>query len=154
MSRSRTGLIAMVLTIPTVAVAACGGSTNSSGGSTTSAAGFAASANGICADANRAVKNLPRPTTITQLKSAVDGEVPIIDRASARLKALTPPAGKQAAYQRYLSNIETEVTLTHQLKTDVDGGNITAAGAVAARTKAARDKAHAEASSLGLTKCT
>ena len=85
-------------TLGAMALAGCGGSSGtSSSANAQSGAQFVSQVNRICSDVNAKVGALPAIQTQADLLTTGARELSMSSTALAELKALTPPAGKQAA---------------------------------------------------------
>jgi hypothetical protein len=143
----------LLLLVPVLA-AACGGSKSTTG--TTAAKPrptqqqFVSAANAVCVRSDRAVYKLGR----LSLDPAGWGETAAAARrAVADMKRVTPPAGKDAAFQRLLTEGEKLATGIQQVHDALVKKNYRAARTAQNAATAADTAIHRQAEKLGLTFC-
>lgn len=142
----------LLLLVPALA-AACGGS--KSGSATTAKPRptqkqFVAAANAVCVRSDRAVYRLGR------LSLAPEGwarTAAAARRALADMKKVTPPAGKDAAFQRLLAEGQILATGIQQVHDALVKKNYLAARTAQNSATKADTAIHLQAQKLGLTFC-
>jgi hypothetical protein len=115
----------LVVASLTIGLAACGGSsktastTTSAGGPTLAKAALTAQADSICATAQAASAAVPAPASYADAKVAgayFDKIVPITDKETQDLLALTPASDVQALYTRFTAAQQASDTLLQTIR--------------------------------------
>jgi hypothetical protein len=164
---NRIGLAAIAgcVAVGSLAVAGCGGGSDSSttGASGTSGAAgstplsqdeFVSQANAACKDANDQIVALKAPaSTVTAQAATVSQEIPIINSSLSKLTAITPPADLQSKYSQWLSEAKQQVSLATQLVDAAKANDTAKVQAIGQQLGANSDKNNALARDLGLTEC-
>lgn len=133
-------------------LAGCG-SSSSSGTSPASAANFVAQGNQICAGINRQEAAMPAITTTAELVKEAPKQLSLVSSAVGRLKALTPPAGKQALFGQWIAGLADETAADKQIVAAIKANDAASTKVDAARLGKLSSAGHARATSLGLTQC-
>ena len=144
----------LVLLVPVLA-AACGGSKSSSGTTTTekprpTQQQFVSAANAVCVRSDRAIYKLGRlsldPRGWAQTAAAAR-------RAVADMKTVTPPAGKDAGFEKLLAEGTKLATGIQQVHDALVKKNYVAARTAQNAATVADTAIHRQAQKLGLTFC-
>jgi hypothetical protein len=141
-------------TLGTMALAGCGGSSGtSSSANAQSSAQFVSQVNRICSDVNAKVGALPAIQTQADLLRTGPKELSMSSAALAELKALTPPASKQAAVTQYISGIDQESAISTQVLAAVKAGDSAQTKALSDKGSALNSTDDARAKALGFAQC-
>jgi hypothetical protein len=141
-------------TLGAMALAGCGGSSSSSSSANApSSAQFVSQVNKICSDVNAKVGALPTIQTQADLLTTGPKELSVTAAALAELKALTPPASKQAAVTQYISGIDQESAISTQILAAVKAGNSAQTKALSDKGSALNSTDDATAKALGFAQC-
>lgn len=128
-------------TLAAVALAGCGGGD------------FTSKANDICKTYNAKLRAIRRPATAAEVPGYLNVATPVLVEGAAKLKALKPPASKQAAYQQYLSILDQEVAVTQQANAAAQKGAVNKAVSLIQRAAPLRTQDRVNAKALGLNDC-
>jgi hypothetical protein len=141
--------------LPALALAACGGSSNSGGGN-----GFAAKANQACAaysSANGAIHETIgeqyKANTASWAAGTTAGDMVATQHEIAALKGLRPGAGQAATYKTYIGDLQQIAALLGQEKTAAVNGDATAFHQVDAQLGTLDQATKKVAAQLGLSSC-
>jgi hypothetical protein len=141
-------------TLGAMALAGCGGSSGtSSSANAQSSAQFVSQVNRICSDVNAKVGALPAIQTQADLLRTGPKELSMSSAALAELKALTPPASKQAAVTQYISGIDQESAISTQVLAAVKAGDSAQTKALSDKGSALNSTDDARAKALGFAQC-
>jgi hypothetical protein len=141
-------------TLGAMALAGCGGSSGtSSSANAPSSAQFVSQVNKICSDVNAKVGALPAIQTQADLLTTGPKELSMSAAALAELKALTPPASKQAAVTQYISGIDQESAISTHVLAAVKAGNSAQTKALSDKGSALNSTDAARAKALGFAQC-
>jgi hypothetical protein len=143
-------------TLGAMALAGCGGSSGTSSSANANApssAQFVSQVNKICSDVNAKVGALPTIQTQADLLTTGPKELSMSAAALAELKALTPPASKQAAVTQYISGIDQESAISTQVLAAVKAGNSAQTKALSDKGSALNSTDDARAKALGFAQC-
>jgi hypothetical protein len=141
-------------TLGAMALAGCGGSSGtSSSANAQSGAQFVSQVNRICSDVNAKVGALPAIQTQADLLTTGARELSMSSAALAKLKALTPPASKQAAVTQYISGIGQESAISAQTLAAVKAGDSAQTKALSDKGSALNSTDDATAKALGFAQC-
>ncbi len=138
------------LLLVALALAGCGGS----GSKRLSRQEFVTKANGVCRDYYGKLNKLGQPKSPAALGPFIDEALPLVQAELKSLRAVSPPASDQAAYDRLLAQAQRENDIgEHELKPAVDAHDAAKTQQVSQRLAAEDGKFNATATALGLSVC-
>jgi len=147
--RRGTVLVAVCLALGALLLAGCGSSSKSEPGSEA----FIASANAACETATAEAQKVTKPAALSDVPAYVSQLEPIAQKLLSSLTALTPPASKQADYNKMLGFWRQEMSSA------ITRGKLAKAGD-AQREQSLNEEAHqfdlqfdAAATEVGLAAC-
>ena len=145
------GRIAVAAIAPcAVALVACGG-----GGHRLSMEEYARRADAVCASYKQQVAKLGKPgSSLQRLAEFADRNLPILDRALARLKKLQPPKDEEALATRWRSSLDTLRGDAVKFRDRARANDLGGVAALLAPARSDNDVAHRLAAQLGMHVCT
>lgn len=119
------------------------------GSSGLSDAAFTSQANAICRSANKANAKLSASSGVAALKS----EEALVASTVTKLKALSPPASRAAAFKSYLSDIAYVQSVLQQLVTAISAKDSAKIATIEAGVTGFEGKGKSAAKAAGITSC-
>ncbi len=134
---------AYLLVLAVVLLAGCGGSSGS----------YASKADAICRKYKQKTDAISQPKTLSDLATVSDQVLPLLHDARRELRALKPPADKQATANAWLDEFDVTIDDVKKIRDKARVGD--AAGVQAVARPALRHNRHANelAAQLGMKVC-
>jgi hypothetical protein len=107
----------------------------------------------ICKQSTAKVTALPRPKSVADIKTFIDQSAPILDDATAKLRALKPPNDKKTQWNAWTATLAREVSVIDQSRSAADSGDISKAVTLLQSQQPLSTQGKAQAKALGLAGC-
>ncbi|HEX4466699.1 MAG TPA: hypothetical protein VH025_05890 [Solirubrobacteraceae bacterium] len=136
-------------------LAGCGGGSSSGSGSgdTSASAEFESKGNAVCTEIAAIGKKLKAPKSASEFHPFLSKAVSIGREEVEKLRALTPPSDKQAAFNRYLSGISSALLVLQHADAAAQAGKVSEITSILEKAQGLEGRNIANARAAGLTAC-
>jgi hypothetical protein len=155
MSMRRLVLILLVAA-SVVAAAACGGGGGNGGNGSErlSQEEFASKTNQICSDIEGKLNAIEQPQDLSEVAGFVDKAKSTLHDGIEQMRELSPPADRQAAFDRFLAISEQQEQLFDDLRQAAANKQLPKLQEIQKKGQGLSDRGDAAAREMGATKCT
>jgi hypothetical protein len=123
-------------------------------GSSGSNTHYLAQANAICRAGNQAIEALPAPgNSAASFAAVAKRELPIVSTEVSKLAALSVPSGKQAGFDKAVSDAKAEIALVNRFIPALTSGNKAELSKLGAQATKLSKAASADTKAAGLKDC-
>jgi hypothetical protein len=141
---------ALTLLLATALLAGCGGGGD---GDTLTREGYASRADAICAKYEQQTDALDRPATLAELANVADDVIPILKKARAELRDLSPPADEEQTADSWLDQFDVIISDVEKIRDKAKENDSAGVQQLAQPALEHNNRANALAKQLGMTTC-